>query len=1223
MVHIKRIELTHFKSFGGHTSIPILPGFTVISGPNGSGKSNILDGVLFCLGLATSKGMRAERLPDLVNNNAKGARGSSEASVSVTFDISDLDNEEFFAAQRARYEPALAELSQTPQNGADLNPEILEKLIPQQEWTVTRRLKITKGGNYSSSYFINGEAASAGELHEQLSRLRIYPEGYNIVLQGDVTRIITMNPKERREIIDELAGVAEFDRKIVKTKETLEEAREREERCRIIETELLRALERLGTDAVKAQKYQKLREQVQEKQRLSQVIQVKALSAEIEELGRQYREGERELGRLNRGFEELAQEIASGQSQLTALNAQVRALGEEDQIRLTARLAQYQAQQEQLRRRREELRRRLAQGHTAQGQAQKDLLTYQERRRGLGEEIAVLEQETLPRLRGEAQTLQDQLDAARREAQILAEASSAWVEEQTRQSRAAGELQNALAPLRQEAAQLRERVRQLESSLTTARETLAQTESRLAERTGEAQTLSAALPNLTQQAQSLAARLALAEQEKSVLQETQGRLSKEQREKQRQLDKLEATQQAQGRVEGAYAAQTLLNSGLPGLCGLVAQLGQVESQYQLALEIAAGARLGFMVVEDDSVAAAGIALLKQSRAGRATFLPLTKIRGGGPRGNPLSAQTPGYIDLAFNLVRFDPRYREIFAFVFGQTLVFETLDLARPHLGRQRIVTLEGELLETSGALSGGSRPARSGLRFGAVTQEESPEMEALRRRLGDLEQICARNEEHLLEREVLIKELTPALNEARQTLRERQLELQGIEQERQRLSQQSEVLHQQIQSQGDALEAGQIRLAQLEQEIPPLERRLAETQTQLAALETSASHQDWQRAQGEIQTREQAAGAALQELQGQENRLGDLRRQGERLEEQSAQAEKILRESQTEAQSLGTQEAALTEELAQTQSAVEGLEQELAGLAERLGAVKQERDALERQVQNRQNQRQQTQWQGEKLQETQRGRETRLAELRKQLADTRYQISDIESDLASDLGGLVSETGDYRAALETLEREIRAGQKKLEAMEPVNMLALEEQTQTQARLSELQEKLNTIEAERTELLLRVENFTTLRLRAFQAAFSAVNENFQTIFAQLSDGDGYLQLDNPEDPFQGGLNLVAHPKGKPVQRLSSMSGGEKSLTALSFIFALQRYRPSPFYGFDEVDMFLDGANVEKLSKMVRQQAQQAQFLVVSLRRPMISAAERTIGVTQARGAHTQVIGIKL
>jgi chromosome segregation protein len=209
------------------------------------------------------------------------------------------------------------------------------------------------------------------------------------------------------------------------------------------------------------------------------------------------------------------------------------------------------------------------------------------------------------------------------------------------------------------------------------------------------------------------------------------------------------------------------------------------------------------------------------------------------------------------------------------------------------------------------------------------------------------------------------------------------------------------------------------------------------------------------------------------------------------------------------------------------------------------------------------------------------------------------------------------------LQHEIRSLQRRLQAMEPVNMLALEEHDKVQERLQELTDKLHTLEEERTELLLRIENFTTLRVQAFKEAYDAVDTNFQEIFATLSDGDGRLQLEDQQDPFNGGLNLIAHPKGKQVLRLASMSGGEKSLTALSFIFALQRYRPSPFYAFDEVDMFLDGANVERLSRMIKHQATLAQFIVVSLRRPMIESAQRTIGVTQARGAYTQVLGITL
>ncbi|NES01164.1 MAG: AAA family ATPase, partial [Symploca sp. SIO1B1] len=258
MVHIKRVALSNFKSFGGTTQIPLLPGFTVVSGPNGSGKSNILDALLFCLGLSSSKGMRAERLPDLVNHD-KDRRGTVEANVTVTFDLSDFEQplsivsgEEELTSDNGVN--GHQEQSEGTLDSRESNDNGVEALANQpqpttdQEWRVTRRLRVTKQGSYTSNYYINGESCTQGELHEQLNNLRIYPEGYNVVLQGDVTSIISMKSRERREIIDELAGVAAFDRKITQTKTTLEEVKEREDRCRIIEKELITQRDRLAAD---------------------------------------------------------------------------------------------------------------------------------------------------------------------------------------------------------------------------------------------------------------------------------------------------------------------------------------------------------------------------------------------------------------------------------------------------------------------------------------------------------------------------------------------------------------------------------------------------------------------------------------------------------------------------------------------------------------------------------------------------------------------------------------------------------------------------------------------------------------------------------------------------------------------------------------------------------------------------------------------------------------
>ena len=210
---------------------------------------------------------------------------------------------------------------------------------------------------------------------------------------------------------------------------------------------------------------------------------------------------------------------------------------------------------------------------------------------------------------------------------------------------------------------------------------------------------------------------------------------------------------------------------------------------------------------------------------------------------------------------------------------------------------------------------------------------------------------------------------------------------------------------------------------------------------------------------------------------------------------------------------------------------------------------------------------------------------------------------------------------IDELQVEILSLNSSLESLEPVNMLALDELAELEERLKALVERLDILSNERSELLLRIETVSTMRQEAFMEAFIEVDKHFREIFAMLSDGDGFLQLENKIAPLEGGLTLVAHPKGKNVRRLASMSGGEKSLTALSFLFALQKYKPSPFYALDEVDSFLDGINVERLSKLITSQSSNAQFIVVSHRRPMISASMRTIGVAQARGSHTQVIGL--
>jgi chromosome segregation protein len=1188
MVHIKRVELTNFKSFGGTTSVPLLSEFTVISGPNGSGKSNILDALLFCLGLSSSKGMRADRLPDLVNNTQTGkGRSTVEASVTVTFDLGNQDFSRKVAKTQSEEE----------------NPK-------SSDWSVTRRLRVTHQGTYTSNYYINGGACTLTDLHEQLSELRIYPDGYNVVLQGDVTSIISMNARERREIIDELAGVASFDRKINQAKGTLDEVKDKEDSCRIVETELTSQRDRLSQDRAKAEKYQKLRTEFIEKQSWEAVLSWRSLQLSQERLANQIQSGDRTSSDISTQLTTLASQIAQKTVELDEFNRLVKALGEEEVLAVQSNLATQEAERKQLQRQQGELEAAFEETAKRLEQQTQEIQQY----RVSLEEAAqqqIVETRLIASLRQERDEARLCLEGSREAAAEIASASEAWVQQQTALNRQIETLLQSLEPQRTEQAQLRERNNQLQELIQEQTLLVERDEPNLAEKQVECREVEAEFNASTEPIQILAQTLIATDQELVIQQETQKRLLSEQREKQRSLDKLEAQVAAQQEVQGTQASKVILQSGMPGLCGLVVQLGRVEPRYQLALEICGGGRLGHIVVEDDSIAAAGIELLKQKRAGRATFLPLNKIHASKYVQDATLRYANGFVDYAVNLVECDRRYRDIFNYVFGNTVVFDSIEQARKQLGLYRIVTLQGELLETSGAMTGGSNTQRSALRFGTLEAGESDEVIGLKSRLNEIERVLERCGEAINTLSVRSKTLSIEVTEARQAKREQQLQLEQLQKEIKTLTIQLEGTRSHLAQNSEKLITAQTRLEILDRELPGQENQLQQLRHSLSELEASQTPSEWQEIQARIKLEEQQLQQRETALREVEQKLKNLENQQQRLHEKIQEGEQRISEYQTQQIScrdaiyrVSTQMTVMNEEISQIRA-------KLSELEANLGEEKQKRDRTELELRSALVRQQQLQWELEKLQETQQTRAEELAAVREQL-----QI------LAPELPSPLPEVPN-KVDLEELQKELRSLAKRLQAMEPVNMLALEEYERTSNRLNELTEKLHRLEGERTELLFRIENFTTLRQRAFKEAFDAVNENFQSIFATLSEGDGYLQLENPEDPFSSGLNLVAHPKGKPVQRLASMSGGEKSMTALSFIFALQRYRPSPFYAFDEVDMFLDGANVERLAKMIKQEAQQAQFIVVSLRRPMIESAERTIGVTQARGAYTQVLGIKL
>ena len=1115
-------------------AIPLEPGFTVVTGPNGSGKSNILDAVLFCLGLASSRGMRAERLPDLINSAMLRAGKAAETVVSVRFDLGDWRPDE------------AEEGLEAPEEGPWIKPG-------QHTWTVSRRLRVAPGGTYASSFSADGVPCNLQQLQTQLRRLRVDPEGSNVVMQGDVTRIVSMGARDRRAIIDELAGVALFDSRIEQTRRKLEEVQERQERCTIVQQELLVSRQKLERDCSKARLYQELRQQLHSGRLQEQVLAYEAAEAALQAQ-------EQRQAALTRQQEEQRAAVAAEQEQLAAaareletLQAEVKALGEDQLLAVQAELAGLEASGRELDRQAEKQQ---SEAEALQRRRQELAASQAELRRQQQELQASGDDGPLEQAEAACRDAEAAVELSRRRLGEVAGRSGSWLEEQRQRSQQRQQLGDSLGPLLAEAQQLGERLRQnhqrqgelsaeQEGELQASQSASAQLEG--AER--EWQALLQSLQQNQRQLQELAEALGLQ-------QRTRSRLEQEQTQLEREIARLDSRRETLQESRGTGALRVLLEAGLEGIHGPVAQLGEVEERHRVALEVAAGGRLGQVVVDDDRIAARAIELLKQRRAGRLTFLPLNKIRGGSSMGSACGAAAlqrgaglppsggqrsgglgstggAGLVGRAVELVRHEPVYAEVFRYVFGDTLVFSDLASARRELGRCRAVTLDGELLEKSGAMTGGSLQQRgSQLSFGR--SQEGDEAEPLRRRLLELGEslvACRRKESELGQQ---LEALRPQLQ--RQQQRQAALEAErsaaqrALAPQQQRQQQRAERLAQLA----AAIDGDTRRQAELAALIAPLQQQLAALEQAEADARASGDAARWQGLQHDLEAADAALAAARQQrdalLAARRERALAAERLASQLQALTGEEQRLVQA----VQALVAERAQWKERQQADQQKRQQLEARQSELQTRFGERRRARDAAEAQLAGRRQALQQRQWElqrlGEELQalaEERRSGQLRLEQLARELPDPRPEIPE-----------------ELRAGgLEALQARLRQLEQRLEALEPVNMLALEELAELEQRLADLAERLEVLSNEREELLLRIETVATLRQEAFMEAFAAVDGHFRQIFAGLSDGEGHLQLENPEAPLEGGLTLVAHPKGKAVRRLAAMSGGEKSLTA--------------------------------------------------------------------------------
>ncbi|MCO8244529.1 MULTISPECIES: chromosome segregation protein SMC [unclassified Haladaptatus] len=1182
-MHIKTLVLDKFKSFGRKTEIPFYEDFTVVTGPNGSGKSNIIDSVLFALGLARTRGIRAEKLTDLIYNPGHdGDEGTSngplEASVEVILDNSDgtLDRAQVVNAA-----------------GTDNVGDV-------DEITIKRRVKQTED-NYYSYYYLNGRSVNLSDIQDLLAQAGVTPEGYNVVMQGDVTGIINMTPYERREIIDEIAGVAEFDAKRDAALEELEVVKDRVEEAELRIEEKEDRLDQLRDERETALEYQGLREEKEEYEGYLKAAELEEKQSDLDATRADIDSRKEELVTLQRDLDEKQGKVVRLEDKLEELNAEIERKGEDEQLAIKSEIEEVKGDISRLEDKTETAEEKISDAESRRRQAFVEIDRKQETVDELNGDIRDIKIEKAS-VKGEIGTKESKLAEIEEEIENvdteydevkadLAEKKDALEAEKSEKN----ERQREKDRLLDEARRRSDAVNEKQNELAEARDRIPQLETELGDLADE-------LTKAERNAGQIEDVVSDLKDEKSELQSDLDSVEGKIQSKQQEYAKLDARANESGDSSFGRAVSTILNSGQDGVHGAVAQLGSVDQQYATACETAAGGRLAQVVVDDDSVGQRCIEYLKQRNAGRATFLPISKMN---KRRLPSVPNTPGVVDFAYNLIDFDSQYASVFSYVVGDTLVVEDMETARDLMGDFRLVTLSGELVEKSGAMTGGST---SGSRYsfsasgkGKIERvarkinELEDERQSIRSSINDVEerlddardrQTDATDQVRTIENDIEQKE--SELESIEERIGSLQSEIDDLQEEREDVTARMEELDAEVTAHDETI-------ADIEDDISELESELADSQIP----ELTSQADEVQAEIDSLSDRMDSLDGKLNELQLEkqyaEDAIDDLHDDVESAQNRKAEQEERIAEFEADIEEKEETLEAKREAVSELEEELSELKEERAEQKEELQEAKSERDSQQSKVEAVENRL-------ESLQRSANRLEEEVAELREEVGE--YDPEDVP---------------DHDEVQENIDRLTRA----MEALEPVNMLAIDEYDEVDDELDDLKERKATLVEERDGIRERIDSYEAQKKETFMEAFDAIDEHFQDIFTRLSAGSGELFLEDEDDPFDGGLTMKAQPADKPVQRLDAMSGGEKSLTALAFIFAIQRYNPAPFYALDEVDAFLDAVNAERVGEMVDELAGDAQFVVVSHRSAMLDRSERAIGVTMQGDNVSSVTGIRL
>ena len=678
----------------------------------------------------------------------------------------------------------------------------------------------------------------------------------------------------------------------------------------------------------------------------------------------------------------------------------------------------------------------------------------------------------------------------------------------------------------------------------------------------------------------------------------------------RRFTEMEAQRKTMSSSGSSIPIKTVMDAHFKGVHAPLMQLGSVDEEYSLALDVAFGGRLAHIVVDDTHAAYVAMEHLNATRAGRATFIPLNKLKKA-----PSKLQLPknkGVIDFAINLIDFDDIYIDAFYNAVGDTLVVEDTDTAEQLIGQYRMVTLDGKLYEKNAVITGGY-VKKSMLGFG---QNADKELEAAKEKLDQLQKKYNDAVAFRKELEDKLEKIRNSYSSSSNEYSKAKIELgnmssqfensQNLLETKQKFVEENEPKVAKLSAELDKIEAKRVELAD---EIQKRQDKLSEIDELLNDKGLKEIKEKTQGLEDDIRHLNNELLGVKNEINGYEN---NIKFYDSIITGRNDDIERIKKDNEN----YEKDKVEYNEDIIRLDEQLNALSDKIAVIDEKIGELVKEKDEIQKSLVALQTDSAVKASEIERINEQIEAFKTRRKELEPQLESAIEALKDSGID--------VDKLEPVQISIDELNAKIQRLEKRMQELGDVNMLAIVAYEETAARKEELDTQIKTLSAERQSILEKMQGFEQQKKEAFMTTFTAINENFKDIYHQLSEGEGRLILENEQDPLSAGMTMEAKPRDKTTNnKLSSLSGGEKALTALALVFSIQKYLPAPFYALDEVDASLDTMNVERIADMVKKQSSNTQFLVVSHRKPMIEAAQRTIGVTQKEKGKTKVTGVKI